>query len=110
MSVVGRKALSLPVRVSDADPIIVGALRELPIIRKINSPGRYQGRNGQDVGDPAYIAFEPNLKWFNLDTLPLPFNNDHFVFRGQAVPEPETINIAFVATLAFLCLRAARLG
>jgi hypothetical protein len=40
-------------------------------------------RNGVDIGDPSYIGYDPNVGWFNLDTLPLPFDNHRFVIRGN---------------------------
>jgi hypothetical protein len=53
-------------------------------------------RNGEDIGDPAYIGYEPNLQWFNLDVLPLPFDNHRFVVTGTFVPEPATLGIVFL--------------
>jgi hypothetical protein len=58
-------------------------------------------RNGMDIGDPAYIAFELNAHWFNLDDLILPFDNHRFVVTGELVPEPSSIVLVAFAVYAF---------
>jgi hypothetical protein len=58
-------------------------------------------RNGMDIGNPAYIGYDPNLQWFNLDLLALPFNNHRFVIDGHIVPEPQSVILAFIAVFAF---------
>lgn len=58
-------------------------------------------RNGADIGDPVYIGYGPNLHWFNLDTLPLPFDNHRFVVMGEIVPEPGSLVLVLFAIYAF---------
>src|SRR5688572_22009327 len=55
--------------------------------------GSYGGavRDGLDIGDPSYIAFDPNLDWFNLNIFQTFFDNHRFVVKGSIVPEPNTL-------------------
>jgi hypothetical protein len=54
-------------------------------------------RNGTDIGDPSYIAFGPNLKWFNLDIFQDFFDNHRFVVTGNIVPEPSSLSLLFTS-------------
>ena len=56
-------------------------------------------RNGLDIGDPSYIAFGPNLKWFNLDIFQNPFDNHRFVINGNFVPDPSTLSLLLLIVL-----------
>lgn len=58
-------------------------------------------RNGIDIGDPTYIAYGQNLQWFNMDVLPLPFDNHRFVINGEIVPEPSSILLVVFAVYTF---------
>jgi len=61
-------------------------------------------RNGMDVGDPAYIAFDANLDWFNLNIFQTFFDNHRFVVEGTIVPEPNTLTAVlflFIVPLLF---------
>jgi hypothetical protein len=62
-------------------------------------------RNGMDIGDPSYIAFEPNLQWFNLDILQNPVNNFRFVVMGRFIPEPSTIVLLLILFFASQSVR-----
>jgi hypothetical protein len=52
-------------------------------------------RNGMDIGDPAYIGYQPGSGWVNIIS-PF-FDNHRFVIEGATVPEPSTI--VFVAVI-----------
>jgi len=56
-------------------------------------------RNGMDLGNPTYISFQPD-QWFNLDDLPLPFDNHRFVVNGEIVPEPSSLVLVLLTILA----------
>lgn len=56
-------------------------------------------RNGIDIGAPSYIAYNPNLAWFNLDLFGTFFDNHRFVVRGSFVPEPNAMQLALLTTL-----------
>jgi hypothetical protein len=58
-------------------------------------------RNGEDIGNPQYIAFDPNLQWFNLQVLPLPFDNHRFIIEGQIAPEPTSIVLVLFTIFVF---------
>ena len=56
-------------------------------------------RNGADIGNPSYIAFDPNLGWFNLDIFQDFFDNNRFVVKGSFVPEPSTFSLVLPTLL-----------
>lgn len=60
-------------------------------------------RNGTDIGDPKYIAFQPAsaFGWINITSLP----NHRFVIKGQVVPEPSASVFTAMAALLFLFRR-----
>jgi hypothetical protein len=58
-------------------------------------------QNNTDIGDPSYIAYEPNLGWIALDRFPMLFENHRFIVSGVIVPEPTTFWMA-AALLTFL--------
>ncbi len=58
-------------------------------------------RNGVDIEDPAYIAFQPP-RWSNLTSL---FDNHRFVVKGTVVPEPSTIALVVFASLLSFWIR-----
>jgi hypothetical protein len=62
-------------------------------------------RNGMDIDDPSYIAFDPNLGWFNLDIFQTFFDNHRFVVRGTFVPEPNTLSTILLLPIVFWSLR-----
>jgi hypothetical protein len=65
-------------------------------------------RNNTDIGDPSYIAFGPNLKWFNMDIFGDFFDNHRFVVLGEIVPEPSSISLLLVSAFGMAMRRIAR--
>lgn len=61
-------------------------------------------RNGADIRDPVYVAFQPGAvgNWSNLTSL---FDNHRFVVRGQIVPEPSSLFLSLVAFQIFVVRR-----
>lgn len=53
-------------------------------------------RNGMDIEDPSYIAFDPNLDWFDLDIFQTPSDNRRFLVEGYIVPEPNALNMVLL--------------
>jgi len=60
-------------------------------------------RNGVDIEDPAYIAFQPAsaFGWVNITTFP----NHRFVVKGAIVPEPAVLALVFTTLLSALFVR-----
>jgi hypothetical protein len=65
-------------------------------------------RSGVDIGDPAYIGHQPGAGWFNLDTLPLNFDNHRFIIKGVIVPEPSMLRLSLLLLVGFRSLRPAK--
>lgn len=61
-------------------------------------------QNGTDIGNPSYIAFDPNVNWVNIDLFGTFFDNQRFVMRGQIVPEPSSMALVSFVMVA-LALR-----
>jgi len=65
-------------------------------------------RNGMDIGNPSYIAFQPSsaFGWVNITTFP----NHRFVVKGVVVPEPGVLALVSITlpSILFLALRIRR--
>ena len=64
-------------------------------------------RNGVNIGEPSYIAFDPNVNWANLDIFGTFFDNHRFVVIGSIVPEPSTLHtfLTLLIVISSLCSR-----
>jgi hypothetical protein len=64
-------------------------------------------RNGTDIGEPIYIAFQPGSGWFNLFDLSdaVKFVNHRFVVLGNVIPEPTSLGLVMIATLCCVLRR-----
>ncbi len=64
-------------------------------------------RNGTDIDDPAYIAFQPGTDWFNLSDLAdvVQFVNHRFVVLGSVIPEPSSLALVMICALCFIWKR-----
>jgi hypothetical protein len=61
--------------------------------------------NGMDLGDPAYIAFQPGsgFGWSNLEGF---LSNFRFVVQGSVVPEPTSILTFALAVVPLVLQRS----
>ena len=68
-------------------------------------------RNNPDIGEPAYIAWQPHTSWFNLSDLSdaIEFVDHRFVVRGSVVPEPISIGSTLIGAM-YLILNGRRLS
>lgn len=62
-------------------------------------------RNNPNIATPTFIAFEPNLGWFNLDIFQAPFVDHRFVVTGIVIPEPSTLALGLLLLFSFQALR-----
>jgi len=67
-------------------------------------------QSNPDIGNPAYIGFQPGfgVGWVDLTGLPSTFENHRFVVKGQIVPEPSALTITLLAFLSFAFWKTVR--
>jgi hypothetical protein len=61
-------------------------------------------RNGQDIGTPTYVAYQPNSGVTWIDITPIA-RNHRFVVQGTIVPEPNALGLISILLVVFLRLR-----